>query len=376
MADIYAADGSISGSTDTTVTAFETVSGYESDAKVTKSFKYPLYEQPSHYVKFWINVDEESSIFAGTTPLVPDLGYVDNSKQNRLNRSLTDRSAIIAGGGAAVGALALTSKKAKVLMDKVFSGKQSAQVAAGIATVGAGVIAGTSVGALAVDNLKLTKRLKRIAQTIQLYMPAGIMSNYEIGWSEIDRNEALLVELTQKDNVDAIKKAATTGGGLADGLAGAARAVAVSASDAASVLSRTAVNPRKDMLFKDVGNRSFHFEYQFASRSKEEAAMVDQIIFMFKYYSHPEMVEGFGQFLFVYPAEFDIEYYFVDMDGKHKINPFLNKISSCVLESVSVSYASNGSYQSLLNGEPTIVNLRLRFKEIEKLHADRIKNGY
>jgi hypothetical protein len=104
--------------------------------------------------------------------------------------------------------------------------------------------------------------------------------------------------------------------------------------------------------------------------------MINQIIYLFKLYSHPEVMKGFGQFLSIYPAEFKIEYYFINDQGDHVINPYMNQISSCVCTGMNVSYASNGSYQSLMNGEPTIVNLSLRFMEIETLHQDRIRKGY
>lgn len=82
------------------------------------------------------------------------------------------------------------------------------------------------------------------------------------------------------------------------------------------------------------------------------------------------------QYLFIYPAEFDIEYGIRDENGNERDNIFLNKISSCVLTGLNVSYAaSGGSYQSLRNGEPIHTKMNLQFMEIETLHRGRIEAG-
>jgi hypothetical protein len=154
------------------------------------------------------------------------------------------------------------------------------------------------------------------------------------------------------------------------------RILAASSNNTVSTLSRTAYNPKKDLLFKSMGNRSFQFEFQFAPNDSVEALMVKDIIYAFKLYSHPEVLKGYGQFLYLYPAEFDIQYGFIDSTGAEKENTSLNKISSCVLESISVNYGSQGTFQSLENGEPIITNMSLRFKEIETLTQDRVRKGF
>ena len=190
----------------------------------------------------------------------------------------------------------------------------------------------------------------------------------------------MLINFAQSDTLggitESIKNAMKSPGAAFDAASDVGRIIATGANSAVSNLSRTALNPRKDVLFKSVGQRQFQFDFQFASRSKEEAMAVNQIIFMFKFFSHPEVLPGYGQFLALYPAEFDIDYMFIDEAGNHVINPHLSDISSCVCTNIDISYAANGSYQSLMNGEPTIVNMSLRFMEIEVLHQGRIRKGY
>jgi trimethylamine:corrinoid methyltransferase-like protein len=68
-----------------------------------------------------------------------------------------------------------------------------------------------------------------------------------------------------------------------------------------------------------------------------------------------------GQFLFIYPATFDIEYYVGAEQNKH-----IHKHTSCVLTNVAVDYTPNGSYAYFnKNGAPIQINVRMDFRELE-----------
>jgi hypothetical protein len=348
---------------------------YDTDNKGNKfTCRYPLHDEARHYVKFWIHVDENSTIL--NEPGGENLGYVDNSDQNRLNRGLTSIDAIQTAGALA-GGLAGASAAIARAKTAAFRGKTTANKASVSGSLALDAYAGTVVGAgigvllagLADEKFKLTKKMKKLKNTIDLYAPPGINASYNMKWNMTDD---MLISFAQQDAFDSMKKAITKPGEASKELL---QAAAVSNSTFSN-LTRTAKNARKDVLFNSVDNRNFQYEFQLAARSQEEAKMINQIIYLFKLYSHPEVMKGFGQFLSIYPAEFKIEYYFINDQGDHVINPYMNQISSCVCTGMNVSYASNGSYQSLMNGEPTIVNLSLRFMEIETLHQDRIRKGY
>ena len=369
----YAPDGSIIEPPES-MDAFSSV--YDRNDKGEKfAFKYPLHDESRHYIKFWIHADEQSKIFKagpnGAAPEVEDLGYVDNSDQNRLNRGLTSVDAI-GTAGAIAGAVSGATVAVKRLQSNEFKANNSAGVIASlskIAETAAGGAAGYLISGILAEKFNLTKRLKKVKNTIDIYTPAGISANYNMKWNMTDDQ---LINFAQSDTMDSIGKNITSASSMGKVL----EMALIGGSTAAQNLTRTALNKRKDVLFQNVENRTFRYEFQMAARSQAEAKMIDTIIFLFKFYSHPEVLEGYGQFLALYPAEFKIEYYFINDDGKHVINPYLNKISSCVCTGVNVSYASNGSYQSLMNGEPTVVNLSLSFMEIETLHQDRIRKGY
>lgn len=131
----------------------------------------------------------------------------------------------------------------------------------------------------------------------------------------------------------------------------------------------TTPNPFRAQMFKSVDNRVFVFEYKFLPRTAAESETVRQIIHKFKYHMHPEI--SAGGYYFIYPSEFDIEYYY-----RGKTNSFVNKISTCVLESMSVDYGGQGGFHSFADGSPTEVNMRLQFKELEVLTKERISQGY
>jgi hypothetical protein len=47
-----------------------------------------------------------------------------------------------------------------------------------------------------------------------------------------------------------------------------------------------------------------------------------------------------------------------------------------VLEAISINYAAGGTFQTLRNGEPTVITMDLSFIELESLHQGRIEVGF
>jgi hypothetical protein len=74
------------------------------------------------------------------------------------------------------------------------------------------------------------------------------------------------------------------------------------------------------------------------------------------------------------PGYFDIRYYTVK-NGVAEENPFINKATTCVLESINIDYANDG-WSAHADGAPVTVRIQLQFKELEMLHRDMVKKGY
>ena len=368
--------------TPTTTDSVNTAASTQGDNRI-RTLQYPIAGGNSHYVRFYINVNEESRLIKNK--VVGTTGPVDNSQQSRANRNQASADAINAAG-ATVGAIKgaqLASGWSAYGLKKLFgtnvpmskSYKAGSIAAAGLTTVAgavAGGAAGYAVGALANEPFNLTNKLYRLTNTISLYTPGTIETNYSMDYSITDD---MLTDLAQQNQYDSIKKSISSPGDWMKDIGKAAR-IAAATTKTASMLSKTAVNPKRDIMFNKVNNRQFSFTYTFAPRNAAEANAVADIIYMFKYFSHPEMLPGYGNFLYLYPAEFDLEFGIVNSDGSESVNTNINKISSCVLENMQVNYSPNGSFQTLVNGEPVITVMTLNFKEIETLHQGRIQAGY
>lgn len=358
--------------------------------KRIQTLQYPKSGGNDHFVRFYININEESRLLKIDKVSAE---RVDQTSQMRLNQGTATQQSIAIGSGIAVSVWAaskaagasatalrdLFGRNNSIPLPKGY--KVGANIAAGGATIGAGIVgavAGAAIGASSAESFGMTNKLYRLASTITLYSPGNIRSNYNMEYS---LEKDLLADLAQSDQQEAVVKAIMGTGDANRGLAHGLLRTLATTNSTVSILSKTAVNSKRDVMFKRVGNRTFQFEYVFAPRSADEAREVANIIYMFKFFAHPEVLPGYGNFLYLYPAEFDIEYRLktgYDENGKviEQINDNLNKISSCVITNIDINYAPNGSFQSLANGEPVITTMSLNFMEIEALHQARIKDGF
>jgi hypothetical protein len=127
-----------------------------------------------------------------------------------------------------------------------------------------------------------------------------------------------------------------------------------------------AVNPQIDVIYQSPSLREFIFDYLFAPRNAQESAMVSDIIKLFKFHASPEILStGFGRY-FIPPSEFDIEF---------SVNT-MGKISTCVLEEVTVDYAPSGASFYRSDDQPVNTHMTLRFKELEFMTKELIERGY
>lgn len=344
----------------------------ESNMFGIRSIQYPPDIDPSdsgndqrHFVRFTINIDEDARLIKRNKVISTD---VDQSDQNRLRNGTISQERANALAGLAVGAVAAGSSVTAAAVGKLKS--WPAKLAVGVGTGAIGAIAGTA----AADSFNLSKKLKKLAASITLYNPGNNTADYNVSYAETDTQIQNLLQaergaelMKDVDNASASPSMLTAAGKLA-------KVVAIGGSDLLQSMTRSALNNKTDLLFKQVNRRVFQFEYRFMPKNVYEAYDIANIIYMFKFFQHPEMMEGYDQFLYIYPAEFDIEYLYRS-GGDETENIWLNKISSCVLESMTVNYGQGGTFQSLAAGEPVETNVVLRFRELETLHQDRIAKG-
>ena len=133
--------------------------------------------------------------------------------------------------------------------------------------------------------------------------------------------------------------------------------------------TRTKTNPFREVLFESVGYRAFAFKYRFYPKNKSESQKIYNLINTFKIHMHPEL--SGGKLFYLYPSEFDIQYYYKDQE-----NNYLNRFARCALTDLSVEYGGE-QFATFEDGSPVEIGLSLTFQELEQMTSEGIeKNGY
>jgi len=230
---------------------------------------------------------------------------------------------------------------------------------------------------------------------IALYMPPSVQVSYGAKYGE---TEIGVMAETVNAGIQAFmntggglkNQAKAVGGeaweGLKAGAAGALKATADTAAKGSSAVfainTGSIITPRMELMFEGITRRTFSFNFTFLPKSEEEAEIVEQIVFQFKYH----MASNYGGLgggadgvrAMEIPDFFNIRYMFGGEDGDlgpKKENMHLNLIKQCVLTSTGIEYGSD-RYKSYAGGRPQTTKLSLSFQELEIITKDYIKQGY
>ena len=126
--------------------------------------------------------------------------------------------------------------------------------------------------------------------------------------------------------------------------------------------------PQMELAFKGISKRQFQYNFTMMPKSEPEAEQIEAIVKTFKAHMLPSMTLGDIRRLNI-PSTFDIEYYY-----DNAINPHLHRISTCVLETMSVSYGGD-RYKAYDGGRPVVTNLSLSFKEMDLITREHIEGA-
>lgn len=246
--------------------------------------------------------------------------------------------------------------------------KQSADSLKGLATMaasGATIIFGSdaldSLGGM--DFAGATR--KRLKTAIALPIPNDVSFSDSWSWAEEDsfKTAAAINSLAAGDE-DANKNL------FMKSSSAAALALISAKQPVLAAQSRQAINPKQEVLFSGVTYRTFTHSFQFAARSQEEADAIYEIYKTFRYSASPDYVDS-ASFVYVYPSDFDIQYY-----HGTKQNKYIPKHTSCVLTSVTTNYSPNSSFATFAGGAPIMISLTLNFKELATVSKVEIAEGY
>jgi hypothetical protein len=228
---------------------------------------------------------------------------------------------------------------------------------------------------------------KKLHASIALYMPANVQVNY--GANYTDTEIGSLAEVA----ADAIQEflkggdAAAAKGfekilgageivakntsqfllGMAGNLAGFKGSKELEAMKAGRIISN-----RMELAFKGISKRKFQYTFKMIPRNAAEAEEIRDIIYAFKFNMLPEFEGGdTGGRSFIVPNTFDIQYMY---NGNE--NTFLNKISTCVLETMNVTYGGDRykTYTATAEGAPPVeTTITLNFQEMEMITREAIE---
>ena len=337
------------------------------NAEVTSILQYPSdlggVPDQGHFILFFINEQQPGQLEHNEKP--PKLSTSENSANSKRRADPFAGQGNTAGYGSTSGASAIETQNIRKVEEAQKTENKNA---------GKGIF-----------TLKRAPT-KRLSTAIALYMPTTVDVTYNAGYEEkeigrlagagvaafdafkggginaaVDAVAKKLPEMVDESIFDAV-----------DGIAPGAKAIMFAKSG-------KVVSNRMELIFSGVGKRSFSYTFKFLPRSQKESKDVKSIVDKFKFHMLPQVEGDPGSSrTFVTPDTFDIEYRWV---GSSNHNPYLNKISTCVLENMSVKYGGSVGYQAFEPDEagdtpPVETEISLQFKELEIITKTRAKEGY
>lgn len=251
----------------------------------------------------------------------------------------------------------------------------------------AGFIGGAFAGAV-IGSIDLTRKTRRAAASIALYMPDTVNQTIVNDYDQVSMTQALgnaglvmqaggsllkgVKEAVLSENVNLGQTLGSAGGSeVAGAFAEKTGAFGSGITDVLLFSAGYAQNPQVELLFKTIQNREFLFDFKFVPKNRSEADEIIKIIQAFRFFAAPEIpTNGNGRY-FVPPSEFDITF----MLGGNR-NPNLPRLASCVLQGIDVNYGSAGQWTAFADGMPVEISMQLRFKEVEIMHKELVKQGF
>ena len=343
------------------------VSGYQYPSDLmgskTNAAGKTEYQYGHNYVVFYINVNNESKMIQNQDNLSVPIDASERVLKQAAGREYTKKELAVMGAAVNIGGAAAAAKLG---------------VPTGVST---GAAAGNLIGGAAVfantENSTFSRPQKRLKSVIAMHVPNQLSIRYGAGWSEeetfgmqaiMEGGRALARAVEQSGGKTLSDKAKELVTGTSSSIASKALQSG-GFGGALSTITGLASNPMKEQAFKGMDFRTFTMEYQFAPRDETESMNVNNIIKAFKYHMHPEFKDS-NNFLFLYPSEFDIEYFF---NGSENMN--IHRHTSCVLTEMNVNYTPNGNFSTFRDGSPTQITMNLTFKELTVITKELIAQG-
>lgn len=329
----------------------------------TKTYQYPsdllsnrgIYGD--NYVVFYVNVPSDSRL-------------IKEGKVTTTDQDTTSLRGAVASAGYTATNVKVAAGAAIAGLGAAFNipGSGTGKVAMGAAFGG---VAGTLANKETPKGTPLRQQ-RRILESITLYTPNSLTTRYGMNYDVQDLLGMAAIANVGED-IAKFKNGNGTAMNAAGGLGSALAAGILQTPQVGGFMSAAtglAGNPKKEQVFQNVDFRTFSFQYTFAPRNAKESEEVQNIIKTFKLHMHPEYKDANG-YLFLYPSEFDIYFY----QGNEE-NMNLPRVTSCVLQEMSVNYTPNNQYTTFGDGASTQIDVTLIFRELAILTKAEIEDGF
>ena len=249
------------------------------------------------------------------------------------------------------------------------------------ASAGAGVLEfGQKSMSNLLNNPQFTRTVRRITDTICLYMPDTLAFSYNQNYDTPQIGGGIPAALmaggastfdafaANKNNPKALANA--LGKNLSPFIASMLMNQSAVGKTVFAASTGVVQNPMLEILYSSPAFRTFRFDFMLYPRSEKEALEVQNIIDRLRFHQAPEVLKQGNGFFLVPPSEFDITFMY---NGKE--NPNIPKISTCVLETIDTDYSPGGPFSAYEipgqaatkggTGMPVGIRLSLQFKETE-----------
>ena len=293
-----------------------------------------------HYIMFFINAQEGSKLAFGTNIAKAGDKHFQKVKENRNAEPIS----VLMKKNEKTG----QSERKKVTRDdKQFfdSGVQAFNSKSIFNTMNPNTVKPLEGAPVVSTKRNATHRLDT---AIAMYMPQALNVTYGARYVDTEisplgamvggaaggimdgsiTNVTEFVETVGKKIPDEIKRRL----GLA-GLAAADLIGATGAREAFEIDTGEVITQRMELAFKNINRRAFTYNFKMIPKNEKEAEEIKKIIYAFKFNMLPEMTGGRTGITMNFPNTFDIEYKFLQ-----KENDYLHRVSTCVLETMSVTY--------------------------------------
>lgn len=336
-------------------------------------YRYPLdigNTDKGHYIVFHINVQDETKwgyAYTGDRPTIFERGGIPP-----LYKNVGTTGGIVTDG---VTTLYKGFKKVGQDLDIKDSTKLQAITEEG-AKIGETFIKTFASG-------KTARSIKRTTDTVVLYMPDnGVTFTNSQAYSELSLQGTIAAVSAGGSSLkDLLHQGVSTElfGKALGNIAPYLLSMAANKDGTTKALFAAGTgfvqNPMLEIIYSSPAFRTFTFDFMMYPRSKKESEEMMKLIERLRFHQAPEIHRQFNGFFMVPPSEFDIKFY---CNGAE--NPNIDRISTCVLESITVDYAPNGFTAYEVPGEftptvggtgaPVAVQLSLQFKELQVLTKD------